>query len=159
MIGWPGAAGLLTAAFVLAAAGAWADDRDDCLALSFAPLLQTILACDRLVASGTLSEGDLVAVLKARAEAWRFALTYRSGLKIDTKDLLSARLADLDRAVGLARRLHPKDKSGTLLRGALSERGQAEAALGHAERAVGDPQNSRARCQLRQSSGAPGGTA
>ena len=122
----------------LAAAVSRADDKEDCLTLSFAPLLQTIPACDRLIAAGGLGDADLIVALMARADALRFALTYRSGQKVKREDLLTARLGDLDRAVGLARRLRLETPAVEVLRGALSERAVAEAALGHHARAVGD---------------------
>ncbi|MDP6708865.1 MAG: tetratricopeptide repeat protein [Alphaproteobacteria bacterium] len=125
-------------AILLAGGAAIADDRQDCLVLSFGPLDKTIPACDRLIASGKLDERALFDALMARARAFDWAQTYSFGHEVDPKVLRRSELADLDRAVGIARRLRLRDKSDEALRLALSARASVEAQLGRGERAVGD---------------------
>jgi tetratricopeptide (TPR) repeat protein len=130
----------LSAIGVLALAGdaAMADDSEDCLVLSFGPLDTNIPACGRLIASGNLDEKALFGALMARAEAFGWAQTYSFGHKVDPKVLRRSELADLDRAVGIARRLSLRGERDEELPSALSRRATVEDQLGHRERAVGD---------------------
>lgn len=115
-----------------------ADDLDDCLKLSYAPLDRTIPACDRLIAAGGLDEKSLYEALLARARASEWAITYHHGHDIEPRKLRLSQLADLDRAVGIARRLALSEPGQEPLRQALSERASVSAQLGQAKRAVVD---------------------
>lgn len=115
---------------------ALADDMEACTTLSFAPLEQTIPACDRLIGSGTLDEESLFRALVARAHASGFAITYHFGHDIDARALLDAQLADFDRALVIARRLHDIGKLMPEFRAALADRASVLLQLDENERAA-----------------------
>jgi len=116
-----------------------ADDRANCFNLSFAPLDDTIPACDRLIDSGEVDDKELYLALEARAMASYAAETYRSGHTIDSQTLLESQHVDYDRMVEIARRLHAREEAHLpLLQNALAGRAEANARLGRPDRAVQD---------------------
>jgi tetratricopeptide (TPR) repeat protein len=117
-------------------ASALATDEEDCTRLSFSPLDRNIPACTRLIETNGLGEGRLLAALLARAEAYGFALTYHWGRKIDEQELLEKAVADLNRAVTIAR--NGKSKFSAELRQALERRASLSLQLGRPEQAIRD---------------------
>jgi tetratricopeptide (TPR) repeat protein len=127
---------LSCALLVMSALPARADDWTICKQLSFAPLDFNVPACTRLVDAGQLADNELVTALLARADAYLFARTYRSGHQIDAGQLMAKGLADLDRAITTMR-----DGPASLiakLRTALDTRGSLLLELGRAEAAADD---------------------
>jgi hypothetical protein len=76
---------------------------DRCLTLSFAPIDVNLPACTALIDNPRgLGPARLAEIHAARAEAYRFAITYHGEHDVQPKELLAAALADLDKAAALA---------------------------------------------------------
>lgn len=76
---------------------------DRCLTLSFAPIDVNLPACTAMIENPRgLAPAKLAEVHAARAEAYRFAITYHGEHDVQPTELLAAALADLDKAVALA---------------------------------------------------------
>lgn len=119
-------------------APAVAGDREACSTLSFAPLDFNVPACNRIINSGKLLDDAMFKALMARARAHGWAMTYNFGHKVDPEALLKFQLADLNRAVAIARHLHNKMNFRMQFHKALSERASVQAQLGHGAQAVAD---------------------
>lgn len=73
-----------------------------CTTLSFAPLDMNVPACTALIeAPGGLAPAVLGEAYAARAEAYRFAVTYHGKHDVQPMQLLASALADLDKAVAV----------------------------------------------------------
>jgi tetratricopeptide (TPR) repeat protein len=115
-----------------------ADDVDECFSQTFAPLDYTIPACDLLIGSAGLDDATLFAALMSRAEAWSWAVAYKSDHDISDAELLTEQLADLELAVSLARRLSAEMNFADELHRAISERAAALLRSGDNVRAIED---------------------
>jgi tetratricopeptide (TPR) repeat protein len=121
----------LAVALVAAAPSALADTWENCTSLSFAPLDQNIPACTRLIEEEGLADRQLLEALVARAEAYEFAVTYRSNHDVGEAHLLETAAADLDRALLIAK-ANPSQYS-VELPAALSQRAGLSFRLGRYE--------------------------
>lgn len=114
----------------------FASDWDECTRLSFAPLDQNIPACTRILANRDLTDDRAIAALLARADAYDFAITYNWSHKIVAEDLLEKAMADLDRAVTIAKKR--KGEFSAELRQVLERRGSLSLRLDRPEQAFRD---------------------
>ena len=88
------------------------DDFARCTTLSFAPLDETVPACNAMIDDPAgLDPAALASIHAARAEALEFALVYHGENEVDPDALLAAALADLEQAVSIDPRHHAQRAS------------------------------------------------